>query len=106
MVANGHQQLTFHDAIGFSPALTAQGVFGCVSICTDLDITTEHELAVEAPTDPLWLSLTSRPISVSSRPLCAFPHLTSKPDANGGIDDIVEAQRPFALKHGVSFGDL
>ena len=27
-------------------------------------------------------------------------------DANGGIDDIVEAQRPFALKHGVSFGDL
>ncbi len=27
-------------------------------------------------------------------------------DANGGIDDIVEAQRPFALAHGVSFGDL
>ena len=28
------------------------------------------------------------------------------PDANNGIDDIVEAQRPFASAHGVSFGDL
>ena len=27
-------------------------------------------------------------------------------DANTGVDEIVEAQRPFALKHGVSFGDL
>ncbi|KAJ8481169.1 hypothetical protein ONZ45_g4163 [Pleurotus djamor] len=26
--------------------------------------------------------------------------------ANGGIDDIVEVQRPFAIKHGVSFGDF
>ena len=26
--------------------------------------------------------------------------------ANNGLDDIVEAQRPFALKHNVSFGDL
>lgn len=27
-------------------------------------------------------------------------------DANNGVDEIVEAQRPFAIKHGVSFGDL
>lgn len=27
-------------------------------------------------------------------------------DANNGVDEIVEAQRPFALKHHVSFGDL
>ena len=27
-------------------------------------------------------------------------------DANNGLDDIVETQRPFAIKHGVSFGDL
>ncbi len=29
-VANHCRQLTFHDAIGFSPALFAQGKFGCV----------------------------------------------------------------------------
>ena len=32
-----------------------------------------------------------------------FTHL---PDANNGVDEIVETQRPFALKHQVSFGDL
>ncbi len=26
--------------------------------------------------------------------------------ANNGLDDIIEAQRPFAIKHNVSFGDL
>nr|AFR44748.1 manganese peroxidase 3 [Volvariella volvacea] len=26
--------------------------------------------------------------------------------ANNGVDEIVEAQRPFAIKHGVSFGDF
>ena len=26
--------------------------------------------------------------------------------ANDGLDDIVEASRPFAIKHNVSFGDL
>ena len=25
---------------------------------------------------------------------------------NNGLDEIIEAQRPFALKHKVSFGDL
>ena len=28
------------------------------------------------------------------------------PDANIGVDGIVETQRPFALRHNVSFGDL
>ncbi|RDB18165.1 Versatile peroxidase VPL2 [Hypsizygus marmoreus] len=27
-------------------------------------------------------------------------------NANNGIDDIVEVQRPFAIKHGISFGDF
>ena len=27
-------------------------------------------------------------------------------DANNGIDDIVETQRPFAISHQVSFADL
>ena len=27
-------------------------------------------------------------------------------DANVGVDEIVEEQRPFALRHPVSFGDL
>lgn len=26
--------------------------------------------------------------------------------ANHGLDEIVEASRPFAIKHNVSFGDL
>ena len=25
---------------------------------------------------------------------------------NNGLDDIIEVQRPFAIKHNVSFGDL
>ena len=25
---------------------------------------------------------------------------------NNGLDDIIEFQRPFAIKHNVSFGDL
>jgi manganese peroxidase len=32
--------------------------------------------------------------------------LTDLTDANIGVDEIVETQRPFALKHNVSFGDL
>lgn len=27
-------------------------------------------------------------------------------DANNGVDEIVEEQRPIAIRHGVSFGDL
>ena len=27
-------------------------------------------------------------------------------DANNGVDEIVEEQRPFAIKHKVSFADL
>ena len=32
--------------------------------------------------------------------------LSCSADANDGVDEIVEEQRPFAIKHGVSFGDL
>ncbi|KAJ7707847.1 versatile peroxidase VPS1 [Mycena olivaceomarginata] len=54
-------RLTFHDAIGFSPALFFEGKFG-------------HRVEVQLT--------------------CA------------NIDDIVDAQRPFAIAHKVSFGDF
>ncbi|KAJ7352195.1 heme peroxidase [Mycena albidolilacea] len=66
-------RLTFHDAIGFSPALFFEGKFGGLgadgSIMAHSDVET------------------------------LFP-------ANNGIDDIVDAQRPFAIAHKVSFGDF
>ncbi|KAI1791340.1 manganese peroxidase [Ganoderma leucocontextum] len=66
-------RLTFHDAIGFSPALTAAGQFGGGgadgSIMAHSDVET------------------------------AYP-------ANAGLDEIVEVQRPFAIKYNVSFGDF
>ncbi|KAI8994064.1 manganese-repressed peroxidase [Trametes punicea] len=66
-------RLVFHDAIGFSPALTAAGKFGGGGA----DGSTMAHAAVE---------------------------MTYA--ANDGLDDIVEAQRLFALKHNVSFGDF
>ncbi|KAH9942326.1 heme peroxidase [Epithele typhae] len=69
-------RLTFHDAIGFSPALTSQGKFGgggadgsiMKFLGTDTDETT-------------------------------FP-------ASIGMDEIVGEQKPIALRHNVSFGDF
>ncbi|EJF57768.1 manganese peroxidase [Dichomitus squalens LYAD-421 SS1] len=66
-------RLTFHDAIAFSPALTAAGQFGGGGADGSIMAHTSDELA-----DP----------------------------ANNGLDDIIEFQRPFALKHNVSFGDF
>lgn len=36
----------------------------------------------------------------------AFSEIETAFHANNGVDEIVEEQRPFALKHNVSFGDL
>ncbi|KAK7688317.1 Manganese peroxidase 3 [Cerrena zonata] len=36
----------------------------------------------------------------------AFSQIETNFHANDGVDEIVEEQRPFALKHGVSFGDF
>ncbi|KAI0046471.1 class II peroxidase [Auriscalpium vulgare] len=38
--------------------------------------------------------------------IMAFSDIETNFHANDGVDDIVEAQRPFALAHGVSFGDF
>ncbi|KAF8889952.1 heme peroxidase [Infundibulicybe gibba] len=38
--------------------------------------------------------------------IIAFSDIETKFGANAGIDDIVEEERPFALKHNVSFGDF
>ncbi|KAF8913717.1 manganese peroxidase 1 [Mucidula mucida] len=65
-------RLTFHDAIGFSPALSRRGKFGGQGADGSI-MHHPEELAFHA---------------------------------NGGIDEIVEAQKPFALNHPVSFGDF
>ncbi|CAL1697180.1 unnamed protein product [Somion occarium] len=38
--------------------------------------------------------------------MMAFAEIETNFHANNGVDEIVEAQRPFALKHHVSFGDF
>ncbi|KAH8091360.1 manganese peroxidase 1 [Cristinia sonorae] len=38
--------------------------------------------------------------------IMAFSEIETNFHANNGVDEIVEAQRPFAIKHGVSFGDF
>ncbi|KAI0791884.1 manganese peroxidase 1 [Abortiporus biennis] len=38
--------------------------------------------------------------------IMAFAEIETNFHANNGVDEIVEAQRPFAIKHGVSFGDF
>ncbi|KAI0633840.1 heme peroxidase [Trametes polyzona] len=72
---NAHEslRLIFHDAIAFSPALTAAGKFGGGGADGSIMAHTDVEIQYAA---------------------------------NDGLDDIIEAQRPFALKHNVSFGDL
>ncbi|KAI0796438.1 manganese peroxidase 1 [Irpex lacteus] len=38
--------------------------------------------------------------------IMAFAEIETKFHANNGVDEIIEAQRPFALNHSVSFGDF
>nr|QOW95910.1 manganese peroxidase GbMnP_U87 [Ganoderma boninense] len=66
-------RLTFHDAIGYSPALTAAGQFGGGG--ADGSIIAHSDVELTYP-------------------------------VNSGVDEIVEASRPFAIKHNVSFGDF
>lgn len=66
-------RLTFHDAIGFSPALTKAGKFG----------------GGGADGSIITFASTETPFH-----------------ANGGIDDIVDAQTPFVSKHNVTPGDF
>ncbi|KAI1791353.1 manganese peroxidase [Ganoderma leucocontextum] len=66
-------RLTYHDAIGFSPALTAAGQFGGGG--ADGSIMAHSDVEMTYP-------------------------------ANNGLDEIIEAQRPFAIKYNVSFGDF
>lgn len=66
-------RLTFHDAIGFSPKLTAQGKFGGGGA--------DGSLITFAATETVF-------------------------HANGGIDDIVDAQTPFVAKWNVTPGDF
>nr|QOW95912.1 manganese peroxidase GbMnP_U35959 [Ganoderma boninense] len=66
-------RLTFHDALAYSPALTAEGKFGGGG--ADGSIIAHSDVELTYP-------------------------------VNDGLDEIVEASRPFAIKHNVSFGDF
>lgn len=66
-------RLTFHDAIGFSPALTRQHKFGGGG---------------------------------ADGSIMTFDTIETAFHANGGIDDIVNVQKPFAAKHNMTAGDL
>ncbi|TBU55612.1 manganese-repressed peroxidase [Dichomitus squalens] len=81
-------RLTFHDAIAFSPALTAAGQFGCW-----------YALHIDMPIVSMLHVTADGSIMAHTSEELADP-------ANNGLDDIIEFQRPFALKHNVSFGDF
>ena len=74
-----------------------------VITCTAI-LTTPLQMA------PSWPFPRSRPTSVSPHNYeSSLRFHSSNPgptDANNGVDEIVEEQRPFALKHKVSFGDF
>ncbi|TFK82314.1 class II peroxidase [Polyporus arcularius HHB13444] len=80
-------RLTFHDAIAFSPSLTASGQFGS-GYAT---ILFHFDSPPHIRTDGSIMAHTADEIT---------------DPANNGLDDIIEAQRPFAIKHNVSFGDF
>ncbi|KAI0712917.1 manganese-repressed peroxidase [Cerioporus squamosus] len=80
-------RLTFHDAIAFSPSLTASGQFGCSWTPTDRTAAEEERVRYNG-------SIMAHTADEITDP------------ANLGLDDIIEAQRPFAIKHNVSFGDF
>ena len=56
-------RLTFHDAIGISPAIAARGQFGFVHFLARLSNCADERTEVEAPTVPSPSSRTSRPTS-------------------------------------------
>ncbi|KAF8884501.1 manganese peroxidase 1 [Infundibulicybe gibba] len=83
-------RLTFHDAIGFSPKLSREGKFGGGGA--------DGSIMAHAEIETNFREL---------KYLTQIYHIIiHSPDANNGVDDIVEAQRPFAIKHKVSFGDF
>ncbi|KAL1946916.1 hypothetical protein VTO73DRAFT_15020 [Trametes versicolor] len=66
-------RLTFHDAIGFSPALARQHKFGGGG---------------------------------ADGSIITFDTIETAFHANGGIDDIVDVQKPFVTKHNMTAGDF
>ena len=66
-------RLTFHDAIGFSPALTARRQFGGGG---------------------------------ADGSIITFDDIETVFHANGGIDEIIETQKPFIAQHNMTAGDL
>ncbi|CDO77628.1 Class II peroxidase [Trametes cinnabarina] len=87
-------QLIFHDAIAFSPALTAAGKFG------------GGGAGKRMPVGPVDTREDPPADRVPDGSIMAHSDVEMQYAANNGLDDIIEAQRPFALKHNVSFGDF
>ena len=50
--------------------------------------------------------LLASPVFLPDGSIMAHTDIEVKFAANNGLDEIIEEQRPFALKHNVSFGDL
>ncbi|KAJ7792784.1 heme peroxidase [Mycena olivaceomarginata] len=99
-------RLTFHDAIGFSPALKRAGKFGQASFLRNLIqmayLLVEKQWWRRWCMGPSWPTLILRP--------CSRPTMESVDNLDLGMefeaythhtDDIVDTQRPFALAHKV-----
>lgn len=79
-------RLTFHDAIGFSPTKGFVQIFAFS-----------------------WMVLTMiNPTSGGGADgsIIIFDEIETPFHANGGIDDIVDVQKPFIAAHNISAGDL
>ena len=55
---------------------------------------------------PMTQQVSSRSGGGADGSIAIFASIETNFHASIGVDEIVEAQRPFALKHNVSFGDL
>ncbi|KAF7342476.1 Peroxidase [Mycena venus] len=86
-------QLTFHDAIGFSPLLFRQLKFGGFGAGIHL-----------SP----YPRIKFRPMNRISPDGSIMHHsdIETNYAANNGVDEIIELQRPIAIAHRVSFGDF
>ena len=67
---------------------------------------TEAEVPVSIAVSTSPCGRIPSPDGVSDGSIMAHTDVEIQNPANNGLDEIIEAQRPFALKHNVSFGDL
>lgn len=88
-------RLTFHDAIGISPAIAARGQFGCVS---RLLLLRWHVTRTN------WATIRSGGGADGS--IAIFEDTETNFHANLGVDEIINEQRPFIQRHNISTADF